>query len=545
MKGDETMKFNRRKVLSVIAGAPALLLSHKSLAHSSVLNGPFDGTREALAAAATDEPPSPVLEIAPGPFKGTRESLREWQIPEWYRDAKFGIWAHWGPQSAIEYGDWYARNMYIQGHKQYEYHVKVYGHPTKVGYKDVIPVWKADKFDPDHLLQLYKKAGAKYFCSMAVHHDGFDLWDSKYQPRWNSVAMGPKRDIVGAFKKAAEKEGLRFAVSEHLAPSYHWFSTSHTSDKTGPLAGVPYDGANPAFADLYHDLPKDYPYGQRVNDRQAPDPWKLHYFRRIKDLVDNYQPDLLYTDGDIFFEQYGLAIVANLYNLDAKRHGGRCEAVYTSKLASDCQTGTCVLDWERGVAAGISANPWQTDTCIGDWHYNREAKYKTPKQVIDLLVDIVSRNGNLMLNFPLPNSGELDYEELVILDETAKWMAINSEGIHATRPWKTFGDGPAATAPPSSGGTRFNEAGRHDLTAEEVRFTTKGDTMYAFIMGWPEKQAVVKPLATTSTFSPPKIQNVELLGYKDKVRWTQDENGLTVLMPKQKPCDHAITLKIV
>ena len=545
MKSKETMKFNRREVLSVIAGAPALLLSHKSLAHSSVLNGPFDGTREAQAAAATDEPPNPVLEIAPGPFEGTRESLREWQIPEWYRDAKFGIWAHWGPQSAVEYGDWYARNMYIQGHKQYEYHVKVYGHPTKVGYKDVIPVWKADKFDPDHLLHLYKKAGAKYFCSMAVHHDGFDLWDSKYQPRWNSAAMGPKRDIVGAFKKAAEKEGLRFAVSEHLAPSYHWFSTSHASDKTGPLAGVPYDGANPAFADLYHDLPKDYPYGQWVNDRQAPDPWRLHYFRRIKDLVDNYQPDLLYTDGDIFFEQYGLAIVANLYNLDAKRHGGRCEAVYTSKLASDCQTGTCVLDWERGVAAGISANPWQTDTCIGDWHYNREAKYKTPKQVIDLLVDIVSRNGNLMLNFPLPNSGELDYEELVILDETAKWMAINSEGIHATRPWKTFGDGPAATAPPSSGGTRFNEAGRHDLTAEEVRFTTKGDTMYAFIMGWPEKQAVVKPLATTSTFSPPKIQNVELLGYKDKVRWTQDENGLTVLMPEQKPCDHAITLKIV
>jgi alpha-L-fucosidase len=136
--------------------------------------------------------------------------------------------------------------MYIQGHKQYEYHVKTYGHPTRVGYKDVIPIWKADKFDPDHLLGLYKKAGAKYFCSMAVHHDGFDLWNSKHQPRWNSVALGPKRDIVGGFKKAAEKHGLRFGVSEHLAPSYHWFSTSHMCDRTGPLAGVPYDGANPA-----------------------------------------------------------------------------------------------------------------------------------------------------------------------------------------------------------------------------------------------------------------------------------------------------------
>jgi len=528
------MKISRRRALSIIAGAPALLLARKSLEAQAATAGP-----------AGPAPPQRVqLEIAPGPFKGTRESLREWQVPEWYRDAKFGIWAHWGPQSGVEYGDWYARNMYIQGNKQYEYHVKVYGHPTKVGYKDVIPTWKAARFDPDHLLGLYKRAEAKYFCSMAVHHDGFDLWNSKYQPRWNAVAMGPKRDIVGAFKSAAVKHGLCFAVSEHLAPSYHWFSTSHMSDKTGPLAGVPYDGVDPAYADLYHDLPKDYPYGQRVNDRKAPDPWKMHYFKRIKDLVDNYQPDLLYTDGDIFFEEYGLALVANLYNLDAKRHGGSCEAVYTSKLPSDCETGTCVQDWERGVAGGIPANPWQTDTCIGDWHYNREARYKSPKNVVDLLVDIVSRNGNLMLNFPLPNSGELDYEEMVILDEITKWMAINSDGIHATRPWKIFGDGPVAMAPPSNRGTRFNEAGRADLTAEEVRFTTKGDTLYAFVMGWPGKQAVIKPLATTSSLTPQKVQNVELLGYKDKVNWTQDEKGLTVLLPEQKPCDYAIALKI-
>ena len=538
MKGNQAMKISRRKALALLSGASAILLHRESLAQGSAFGR--------LPNRASAEAASPEPEITPGPFKGTRESLREWQVPDWYRDAKFGVWAHWGPQSAIEYGDWYARNMYLQGHKQYEYHVKVYGHPTKVGYKDVIPTWKAEKFDPDHLLELYKKAGAKYFCSMAVHHDGFDLWNSKYQPRWNSIAIGPKRDIVGAFKKAAVKQGLRFAVSEHLAPSYHWFSTSHMSDKTGPLAGVPYDGADSAYADLYHELPKYYPYGERIlNDRQAPAAWKLHYFKRIKDLVDKYEPDLLYSDGDIFFEQYGLALVANLYNLDAQRHSGRCEAVYTSKLVSDCQTGTCVLDWERGVASGIPETPWQTDTCIGDWHYNREAKYKSPKQVIDLLVDIVSRNGNLMLNFPLPNSGELDYEELIILEEITKWMVINSEGIYATRPWKTFGDGPVATVVPASGGTRFNEAGRRDLTAEEVRFTMKGDTLYAFIMGWPDKLTLIKPLATTSSFESPKIQNVELLGYKDKVKWIQDEQGLTVVMPQYRPCDYAIALKII
>jgi alpha-L-fucosidase len=511
------MTFTRRQALAAFA-APAIL-------------------KRARAAGAQ-------LEIAPGPFKGTRESLRTWQVPAWYRDAKFGIWAHWGPQSAPEYGDWYARNMYIQGQRQYEYHVKNYGHPTKFGFKDVIPTWKADKFDPEHLLDLYKKAGAKYFCSMAVHHDGFDLWKSAHQPRWNAVAAGPKQDIVGMFKKAAQKHGLKFAVSEHLAPSYHWFSPSHTSDKTGPLAGVPYDGADPAFADLYHDLPADYPYGKQVNDRQAPDPWKLHYFRRIKDLVDNYQPDLLYTDGDIFFEEYGLALVANLYNVNAKLHGGRIEAVYTSKLPGDCETGTCVLDWERGVAAGIPANPWQTDTCIGNWHYDKEATYKTPKRVIDMLVDIVSRNGNLMLNFPLPNSGALDDRELKILDEITRWMAVNSEGIYATRPWKIFGDGPVASAPPSGRGARFNEAGRGDLTAEEVRFTAKGNTLYAYVMGWPQKRAVIRPLATTSAVAQTKIKNVELLGFKGKVKWTQDEKGLAVELPEQKPCDHVIALKI-
>jgi alpha-L-fucosidase len=515
-------KISRRTALSYLAGAPALMLPRRGLG----------------------QPSQPDLSIAAGPFAGTRSSLRQWQVPEWYRDAKFGIWAHWGPQSAIEDGDWYARNMYVQGSKQYEYHVKTYGHPSKVGYKDIIPVWKAERFDPDHLLGLYKKAGAKYFCSMAVHHDNFDLWNSTYQPRWNAVTTGPKRDIVGAFKQAAEKHDLRFAISEHLAPSYHWFSKSHRSDTTGPLAGTPYDGTNPAFADLYHTLPADYPYGMRINDRQAPDAWKMHYFKRIKDLIDRYQPDLMYTDGDIFFEQYGLALVANLYNLSARRHGGRCEAVAFSKLVTDCEIGTCVLDWERGVATGISVNPWQTDTCIGEWHYNRQATYKTPKYVIDLLVDIVSRNGNLLLNFPLPNRGELDYEERVILEAITGWMAVNSEAIYGTRPWKIVGDGPVANAPASGQGTRFNESGRKDLTADEVRFTTKGDTLYAFLMGWPERLAFIRPLATTSALHPPHIRHVELLGYDGKVNWTQDEQGLTVTMPEQKPCDYAITLKI-
>jgi alpha-L-fucosidase len=487
------------------------------------------------------------IQIGPGPFAGTRESLKEYRVPEWYRDAKFGIWAHWGPQSAAEYGDWYARNMYIQGHKQYQYHVEHYGHPSKVGFKDVIATWKADKFDPDPLMQLYRKAGAKYFCSMGVHHDNFDLWNSKYQPRWNSVASGPRKDIVGMFRKAALKQGLKFAVSEHLSNSYNWFSTSHGSDKTGPYAGVSYDGIDPKYADLYHSLPQDFDLAKaQAMSRDVPDSWKLQYFRRIKDLIDQYQPDLLYTDGAIPLEEYGLSLVAHLYNSNAQRHGGRVEAVYTSKGRQDAEQGLCVLDFERGVAGGIPPNPWQTDTCIGTWHYNKEATYKTPKRVIDLLVDIVSRNGNLMLNFPLPNSGALDGEELKILSEISNWMTINGEGIYSTRPWKIFGDGPVATAPaPATGrGNAFNERNRKDLTAEEVRFTAKGKTLYAFVMGWPEKEVIIKPLAANSAAGPVKVENVQLLGFKGKLKWAQGTTGLRVQMPPQRPSDHAVTLKV-
>jgi alpha-L-fucosidase len=226
-------------------------------------------------------------------FAGTRHSLEGYRIPEWFRDAKFGIWAHWGPQSAIEDGDWYARNMYVQGSEQYLYHVETYGHPSKVGYKDLVDNWKAAKWDPDHLMGLYKKAGAKYFVSMGVHHDNFDLWNSKYT-RWNAVNMGPKKDIVGTWQKAAQKHGLRFGVSEHLWISYKWWAVSHLADKTGPLAGVSYDGVDPQFADLYHDADCAR-FGDHLdwNDDGIPDSWKKHYLDRMTDLIDKYQPDFM------------------------------------------------------------------------------------------------------------------------------------------------------------------------------------------------------------------------------------------------------------
>lgn len=485
--------------------------------------------------------PVPPL-IAGGPFKGTRESLKNYVIPEWFRDAKFGIWAHWGPQSAIEAGDWYARNMYMEGSRQNKHFIEHYGHPSQTGYKDTIPKWKAEKFDPDYLMGLYKKAGAKYFMTMGSHHDNFHLWNSKHT-RWNAVNMGPKRDIVGMFKKAAQDHGLKFCISDHLWISPKWFSTCKGADKNGPFAGKPYDGINPHNADLYGDSQKvftDLPW----NEDGISAAWKKKWFEIIKDLVDNYQPDLLYCDGHIPFEEYGLNILANLYNQSAAKNGGVAQSIYTSKRAEDSQVGTCVYDVERGVVDSIWPRPWQTDTCIGDWHYNRDTvgHYKTPKIIVDMLVDIVSRNGNLMLNFPLPASGMLDGDELSILDGITKWMAVNSEAIYATRPWKIFGLSPAAAATKTE--TSFNESKRQDMTAADVRFTTKGKTLYAFFMGWPQgDQVTIKPLATNSPQQTGKIEQIELLGY-GKVEFTRDSEGLKVNLPSQKPCEHAYALKL-
>jgi alpha-L-fucosidase len=479
-------------------------------------------------------------QIQSGPFAGTRESLRSYRIPDWFRDAKFGIWAHWGPQSAVEAGDWYARYMYIQGAWQYKHHVEHYGHPSEFGFKDIIPTWKAEKFDPDYLMGLYKKAGAKYFVSMGVHHDNFDLWNSKHT-RWNSVTMGPKKDIVGLFRRAALRHGLRFGVSEHLAMSYKWFSVSHGSDKQGECAGVPYDGADPKYADLYHDIKEVYE-NLEWNLDGTSEAFKRHWFMRIKDLVDQYQPDLLYTDGGIPFDEWGVNLLAHFYNQNAKRYGGNVNAVYTSKRREDCEVGTCAFDVERGVVQEIWPAPWQTDTCVGSWHYLRGANYKTPKMIIDMLVDIVSRNGNLLLNFPLPSSGMLDGEEMKILSEITRWMAVNGEAIYATRPWKIFGEGPSTET--STADAKFNEEKRKALTARDVRFTTRGQTLYAFLMGWPEKNAVIAQLAMKGKHVKGKISNVELLGTAGKVRWIQDDEGLKINLPPEKPCDHAFALKI-
>ena len=483
-------------------------------------------------AFAADKPATMKLPVASGPFKPTMDSLKQYQCPEWFRDAKFGIWAHWGPQAVPMDGDWYARGIYEQGSGHYKYHLAHYGHPSVFGYKDIIPLWKAEKWDPDRLMQLYKKAGAKYFVSMGSHHDDFFLWNSKLH-KWNAVNMGPKRDVVGDWQKAAKKYGLRFGVSEHLGASFNWFQVSHGSDKTGPKAGVPYDGANPEYQDLYHFPAKPGDGGWYSNDPR----WQKQWYAEIKELVDNYHPDLLYTDGGVAFgNEVGLSMIAHLYNSNAALHGGQCEVIYNCKQKSE---GRWVEDLERGIMPRIDPHPWQTDTSIGDWFYNRNWKFRPVSWVIHMLVDNVSKNGNLLLNVVQRPDGSLDAEVEQMLAELADWTAIHGEAIYGSRPWLVYGE----SAVKVKGGS-FGEDFKYN--AKEVRFTTKGPVLYAIALGWPEDgRLVVRSLAKPAGENINNITAVSLLGYDGKLDWNQTAEGLVVTLPEKKVSKYTTGLKII
>jgi alpha-L-fucosidase len=504
-------------------------------------------------------------------FKPTWESLTQYQVPDWFRDAKFGMWAHWGPQCQPEYGDWYARGMYQEGSSQYKYHVQKYGHPSKFGFKDVINEWKAENWNPEELLGLYKKAGAKYFMALANHHDNFDLYNSKYQ-KWNSTRIGPKKDLIGGWANAAKHHGLRFGVSVHAAHTWSWLETAQRSDKNGPLAGVPYDGkiTKADGAGKWWDgedpqelYAQNHPLSENsLNDGTIHRQWNWgngvatpskdyceKFYNRTIDLIDKYGPDVVYFDDTALplwpASDAGLRIAAHLYNKSIKKHG-KLDAVIFGKILDEQQRKCMVWDIERGQSNQIEPQPWQTDTCIGDWHYNRRVYdrngYKSAKTVIHTLIDVVSKNGNLMLNIPVRGDGTIDEKERAVVEEIATWMQVNSESIYGTRPWKTFGEGPAieSAAPLSAQG--FNEGKGKPFGSEDIRFVTKGKTLYATLFGWPaEKTALIKTLKAGATG---KVEKVNLLGHAQNLEFEQTSSGLKVNLPEQSSGKSAFVLKI-
>ena len=527
---------------------------------------------------ATQTATSAARVIAPGPFEATWQSLvANYKTPDWFRDAKFGMWAHWTAQCVPEQGDWYARRMYIQGDRDYDYHVKTYGHPSKFGFMEIDNLWKAEKWDPARLIGLYKRAGAKYFFGLANHHDNLDMYDSTHHA-WNSVNVGPKRDIIGTWAKVAREAGLRFGVTNHASWASRWWQPAYGYDGEGPLAGVRYDAYTLTKADgngkWWDGLdPQDLYTGNSVkmpdglssaaavrawyvantslarSNPMPSDSFCENWYQRCKELVEKYQPDVLYFDtNELPLGQAGLDVVAHYYNLSAARNGGRADVIVNGKHILPEHVGAFVEDIERGRADRILPAPWQTDTCIGDWHYNRalytENRYQTVGTIVGMLTDIVSKNGNLMLNIPLRGDGSIDEHEETFLAGLTAWMDVNSEGIYSTRPWKIYGEGPSTTARPTTRGLGRGAAPAY--TSQDIRFTTKVDTLYAFVGAWPESGIVlIKSLGTESPqLSGAKVTSVSLLGSDGKLTWTQGAQGLSISLPDKPPSEHAVTLKI-
>ena len=424
-------------------------------------------------------------------FKPTFASLYGFEAPVWYRDAKFGIWAHWGPQSVPMAGDWYARHMYEQGSAQYEHHLRTYGHPSKFGYKDICALWKAESFDPEALMDLYVQAGAKFFCAQAMHHDNFFNYNSKLNPM-NSALVGPHKDICALWQSAAKKHGLPFGLSEHLARSFSWWYGNKGADTFGAWAGVPYDGNDPAYRAFYHDN-YCYPASEKAdNVPSLTSDTRFHaYWRSVMhELIDRFEPDFLYSDSSLPFGRHwadktkqarhdedraydvGLETVAELYNKSIEKHGEN-RALYLQKNSGKEIYKIGVLDLERSVMNEAFPDPWNTDTCIGGWFYDTRAKYKSPMHIIEMLVDIVSKNGCMMLNIPQRPDGTIDEESKYILRCIGEWMRFGGEGLFFSRPWRVCGEGDAAAM---KGEERVRYGTR------DVRYTQKDGKLYAYLM---------------------------------------------------------------
>ena len=478
----------------------------------------------------------PPLSIEQGSYTTDWNDLcRQYNTPAWWREAKLGAWSHWDPQSVAENGDWYSRGMYIEGHPQSKYHREHFGHPSEYGYKELCRDWKTDLWDPEELMLLYIKMGARYFLALGNHHDNFDCWDSKYQP-WNAVNIGPHQDIIGIWEKVARKHGMPFGIGFHSTPARTWgqfMPVRYASDKHGDKAGIPYDAmlTKADGTDKWWEGmdPQDL-YGPIHHDgrKSLETPFANQFMWRVDDAIRKYQPDMIYFDEHAGNSQIDLGIdmglgeltpqiIANFYNIAEKRTEGRKEVVATFKGVGGRYNSfqhnpelisivdrSLVKSTELYTEDNIMAFPFQTEVSLQEWHYLQGGKYRSAEEIITRLMQNVARNGCLLLNITQRGRGNIDDEARQICLDIGRWIDINQEAIYSARPFTQWGD-------------------------EHVIYTRQGGYIYATILH-PSAGAIVLSALSNQSASIGKIEKVELVENGHRLPFTQTAEGVTIQM---------------
>lgn len=470
-------------------------------------------------------------------YEATWESLQNYRVPGWFENAKLGVFIHWGVYCVPAFdNEWYSRNMYQKGSRAYEHHRATFGDQTVFGYKDFIPKLTGSRFDAGEWIRLFKQAGARYVVPVAQHHDGFAMYPTAYST-WNAFNMGPKRDVIGELQREAAVQGLTFGVSNHHAENWWFFDGGRefASDVQDPNNRGLYGVAAPSPSAHGFESPewnsKDWtprPTREFLND----------WYARCIELVERYQPRVFYFDWWIqqeVFEPYRRKFAAEYYN----RVGS--DAVLTYKHDS-YPAGTAVFDIERGKLADIRVPHWQTDTSLGykSWCHIEDEEYRTPESLIHLLADIVSKNGNLLINVGPKADGTLPDESAGLLRELGAWLAVNGAAIYDTQHWERFGEG---DTPQVEG--YMSERGDKPFTATDIRFTVRGDALYAICLGWPGEETVIRSLKRGSALTGERLEKIEMLGAPGTLAWSQDEQGLHIRTPDARPpCEHAYVYKL-